>query len=78
MKHNKLLEVALNKTRKQTDALGEFLKRNKLSKDDDMKPEILLNIEDKENFIQLTNNRKEHMPDFIKFDDNIILEEKSK
>ena len=29
MKHNKLLEVALNKTNKQTNAIKEFLKRNK-------------------------------------------------
>jgi len=30
MKNNKLLEVALKKTEKQSDALGQFLKRNKL------------------------------------------------
>jgi len=29
MRHNKLLEVALNKTEKQSKALREFLKRNK-------------------------------------------------
>lgn len=29
MKHNKLLEVALNKTNKQTNSIKEFLKRNK-------------------------------------------------
>jgi len=31
MKHNKLLDVALNKTNRQSDAIKEFLKRNKLS-----------------------------------------------
>lgn len=29
MKHNKLLEVALNKTNRQTNAIREFLKLNK-------------------------------------------------
>jgi hypothetical protein len=32
MKHNKLLDVALNKTNRQTGALREFLKYNKLHK----------------------------------------------
>jgi len=31
MKHNKLLDVALNKTKRQSDAIKEFLKKNKLS-----------------------------------------------
>lgn len=31
MRNNKLLEVALNKSSKQTDALAEFLKRNKIT-----------------------------------------------
>ena len=31
MKHNKLLDVALNKTNRQSAAIREFLKRNKLS-----------------------------------------------
>jgi hypothetical protein len=30
MKHNKLLDVALNKTNRQSDSIREFLKRNKL------------------------------------------------
>jgi hypothetical protein len=34
MKHNKLLEVALKKTEKQTGALKEFLKRNHQIKDE--------------------------------------------
>ena len=33
MKHNKLLEVGLTKTKKQSDALSEFLRRNKLPRD---------------------------------------------
>jgi len=32
MKHNKLLDVALNKTSRQSDAIKEFLKKNKLNK----------------------------------------------
>jgi hypothetical protein len=39
-----LLEVALTKTKKQTEALAEFLRRNKLPKEESIKPEILLNI----------------------------------
>ena len=37
MKHNKLLEVALNKTDRQCVAIEQFLKRNKLEpvEDDD-------------------------------------------
>ena len=31
MKHNKLLDVALNKTNRQSGALREFLKKNKVS-----------------------------------------------
>ena len=30
MKHNRLLEVAINKTKKKSDALKEFLKSNKI------------------------------------------------
>lgn len=39
MKHNKLLEVALNKTDKQTNAIKEFLKRNKQFKARDSEKE---------------------------------------
>ena len=70
MKHNKLLEVALTKTNKQTDALEEFLRRNQLPDD---KPKVILDQDENDEKI---NNAQGHQ--LVKYDDNIILEEKSK
>jgi hypothetical protein len=75
MRQNKMLEVALTKTKKQTDALAEFLRRNKLSKEQEEKQDFLLNIEDKENTKSLMFRKDQ---DCIKYDQNVIMEEKSK
>ena len=58
LKNNKLLEVALKKTDKQSDALGEFLKRNKL-------PNPIEDPEDDDNNVfvpnRILNAQKQHM-----------------
>lgn len=83
MKNNKLLEVALKKTEKQSDALSEFLKRNKLpnpveeAEDEDnvFVPNRILNAQKQQ---QDSKSASEREPQINDFDDNIILEEKSK
>ena len=83
MKNNKLLEVALKKTEKQSDALSEFLKRNKLpnpveeAEEDDnvFVPNRILNAQKQQ---QDSKSASEREPQINDFDDNIILEEKSK
>ena len=44
MKHNKLLEVAMNKTDRQCLAIEQFLQRNKLKSKDDMDDEAPLPV----------------------------------
>ena len=65
MKHNKLLDVALNKTNRQSDAIKEFLKRNKLSSKRDSvvsigSPRLLPNNIIKEEGSREINNSTEY------------------